>query len=215
MTAVQGAGFVQCVIEVSGIPVEVVRSAIASRLGWIRRQQARFSQQERQSERSMVTGETHYVWGRCYLLNIVEHDGAPSVRIRNNSTLEMRVRHGSDRLMREEVLLRWHRERLRAQIEELIPKWEEILGVSVAELGIKRMKTRWGSCNVHARRVWLNLELAKKPIECVEYVLVHEMAHLRERRHDDRFKRLMDRSMPQWRIYRDELNRSPHPILDS
>lgn len=227
-------------IEVSGIPVEVVRKdiknlhlavyppagrvrvavpsrlsddavrlAVVSRLGWIRRQQERFEQQERQSQREMVSGESHYVQGRRYRLDVIEHDGPASVRLRNNTTLELRVRPGTDTRKRETVLHRWHRQRMRAQIPDLIAEWEPIIGVDVADWGIKRMKTRWGTCNVDARRVWLNLELAKKPAECLDYVLVHEMVHLLERRHNDRFQDYMDQFMPQWRLYRDELNRVP------
>lgn len=188
---------------------EAVRLAITARLRWIRRKQAGFEQQDRQSKREMVTGESHYVWGRRYRLDVVEQDSPPSVSIRNNSTLELRVRPGTDCRKREALLRCWYRRRLRDRITELIPKWEPVIGVSVAAFGIKRMKTRWGTCNTEARRVWLNLELAKKPVSCAEYILLHEMVHLQERHHNDHFKECMDRFMPQWRLYRDELNRSP------
>lgn len=142
-------------------------------------------------------------------LNVVEHDGPPAVLMPNNATLEIRVRPGAGRDKREAVLAAWYRRRLYAAIPPLIAKWEPEIGVTVAEYRIKKMKTRWGSCNIDARRIWLNLELAKKPPACLEYVLVHEMVHLLERRHNDRFRRLMDRFLPQWRLHRDELNRAP------
>ncbi|HBY98801.1 MAG TPA: metal-dependent hydrolase [Chloroflexi bacterium] len=188
---------------------EAVRLAIISRLGWIRRQQQRFEQQERQSQREMITGESHYFQGRRYRLNVIEHDGPPSVRLPNNTTMELRVRPGADRDKREAVLHQWDRERLREQIPALIARWEPEVDVTVAEWGIKKMKTRWGTCNIEARRIWLNLELAKKPASCLEYILVHEMVHLLERHHNERFRELMDELMPQWRLHREQLNRSP------
>ena len=119
------------------------------------------------------------------------------------------MRPGTSREEREAVLQRWYRRRLREQIPPLIAKWEPEIGVTVTEWGIKKMKTRWGTCNINARRIWLNLELAKKPVACLEYILVHEMVHLLERHHNERFKQLMDRLMPQWRLHREELNRAP------
>jgi hypothetical protein len=188
---------------------EAVRLAVISRLAWIRRQQKGFDQQDRQSEREMVTGESHYVQGRRYRLDVIERDGPPAVRLRNNTILELRVRPGASREQREAVLHRWYRRRLREQIPPLIAKWEPEIGVTVADWGIKKMKTRWGTCTIKARRIWLNLELAKKPAACLEYILVHEMVHLLERHHNDRFRNLMDKLMPQWRLHREELNRWP------
>ena len=188
---------------------EAIRLAVVSRLGWIRRQQRSFAEQERQSQREMVSGESHYVQGRRYRLAVVEHVGPAAVRFRNNATLELRVRPGTDRKRREAVLNRWYRQWLREQIPILIAKWERKIGVSAAEWGIKRMKTRWGTCNPDARRIWLNLELAKKPPSCLEYILVHEMVHLLERNHSERFRELMNRLLPQWRTHRQQLNRAP------
>jgi len=188
---------------------DAVRLAVISRLGWIRRQQAEFERQDRQSEREMVTGESHFVEGRRYRLDVVERDGPAAVYLRNKTTLEMRVRPGISRAKREAVLNGWYRQRLRDQIPQLISKWEPQIGVRVAECGIKRMKTRWGTCNVDARRVWVNLELAKKPASCLELIIVHEMVHLLERGHTERFRAYMDEFLPQWRLCRDELNRSP------
>ena len=180
-----------------------------SRLGWIRRRQSTFDQQERQSEREMVTGESHYVWGRRYRLCVIKHGGRATVSVRNNTTLELQVPPDANREKRQAVLHRWYRHRLRDKITEMIAKWEAVIGVDVADWGIKKMKTRWGTCNITARRIWLNLELAKKPSSCLEYILVHEMVHFLGRHHNNRFREFMDRFMPQWRLYRDELNRSP------
>lgn len=188
---------------------EAVRLAVISKLGWIRRQQARFAQQPRQSEREMVSGESHYFQGRRYRLRVVEEESAPRIKVNGSSTMELRVRPGTDGKKREQILNRWYRERLRAELPELIAKWEPVIGVKIAGWGIKKMKTKWGTCSIEARRIWLNLDLAKKPPQCLEYILVHEMVHLLERHHNDRFKELMDRFMPPWRTYREELNRAP------
>ncbi len=188
---------------------EAVRLAVVSRLGWIRRQRAEFERQERQSRREFVTGESHYFKGRRYRLNVTEHDSRPTLRLLNNTTMELRTRPGDNRDTREAVLYQWYRCQLRNQLPPLLAKWEPKVGVTVDDLRIKKMKTRWGSCNIEAKRVWLNLELAKKPVSCLEYIVVHEMVHLIERSHNDRFQALMDRLLPQWRMYRDELNRAP------
>ena len=188
---------------------EAVRLALISRLGWIRRKQSEFQQQVRQSQREFVTGESHYFEGRRYRLDVIERDAPPTVKPRNNTTLELGIRPTSDRLAREAVLHRWYRRHLRNQLPSLIAKWESKLNVTVQDARIKKMKTLWGSCNVEAKRIWVNLELAKKPNSCLVYILVHEMVHLLERRHNDRFHELMDGFMPQWRTYRDELNRAP------
>ena len=188
---------------------EAVRLALISRLGWIRRRQAEFERQERQSRREFVTGESHYFKGLRYRLSVTEYVGRPRVRVLNNTTLELRTRPGDNRDTREAVLYQWYRSQLRSQLPPLLAKWEPKVGVTVDDLRIKRMKTRWGSCNIEAKRVWLNLELVKKPVSCLEYIVVHEMVHLIERSHNDRFRDLMDRLMPHWRMYRDELNRAP------
>ena len=188
---------------------DAIRLAVVSRLAWIRRRQAEFDQQERQSLREFVTGESHYFQGRRYRLNVVEVDAPQSVTVVNNTRIALSVRPGADRARREATLHRWYRERLRERLPPLLEKWQPIVGECVAEVRIRRMKTLWGSCNADARRIWLNLELAKKSPSCLEYILVHEMVHLKERKHGDRFRELMSRAMPNWRILRDELNRAP------
>lgn len=188
---------------------EAVRLAVISRFGWVRRKQADFAAQERQTAREMVSGESHYVAGRRYRLDVREHDGPASVKLRSNHTLQLIVRRGSDAPKREAVLDRWYREQLGADIELFVAKWEPVIQVRVTEWAVRRMRTRWGTCNPARRRIWLNAELAKKPSACVEYVVVHEMVHLLVRKHDERFKAHMDRLMPQWRLRRNELNHSP------
>ncbi|HEY0754161.1 MAG TPA: SprT family zinc-dependent metalloprotease [Ktedonobacteraceae bacterium] len=188
---------------------EAVRLFTISRLAWIKRQQARFEQQERQSAREFVSGESHYYQGRRYLLNVVYRAGTPTAAIRNNKTLDLFVRPGSDSAERERVLLTWYRRRLKEEIAPLLAKWEAIIGVQVAEWSVKQMKTKWGTCTIKARRIWLNLELSKKPVHCLEYIIVHELVHLLERHHNERFMAYMNRFMPLWQHYREELNREP------
>jgi predicted metal-dependent hydrolase len=188
---------------------QAVRRAVAGKLGWIRRQQTKFQGQIRQSQREMVSGESHYFLGRRYRLRVVEHNRAGRVTLRNRSTLELHVRPQTGQGERERVLQRWYRRHLRQLVPPLLTKWEGILGVKAAAWGIKKMKTKWGTCNADARRIWLNLELAKKPVQCLEYLVAHELTHLVERHHNDRFLALMNRHLPNWRSRRQELNSAP------
>ncbi len=193
---------------------EALRLAVVSRLRWIRRHREAIQERDPPPRLEMVTGEGHLYLGQEYRLVVIEHNGPPAVDLLNRTTLEMRVHPGTDRDKREAVLDRWYRQRLRELIPPLISTWEPTMGVTVAEWRIKKMKTRWGSCNIDARRIWLNLELAKKPASCLEYIVVHEMVHLLERRHDGQFRAHMDRFLPQWRLQRDELtrgSRDPEP----
>lgn len=188
---------------------EAVRLAVVSRLPWIQRHQRSFADQPRQSKREMVSGESHYFRGRRYRLRVAEHNGPNRVSINGTSELKMRVRPGTGESRREQLLNDWYRRYMKDLLPDLISKWQPVIGVQVEDWGVKKMKTRWGSCNTRDHRVWLNLELAKKSPQCLEYTLVHEMVHLLERHHTQRFKALMDRFMPEWRLYRDELNRAP------
>jgi predicted metal-dependent hydrolase len=188
---------------------EAVRLAVISRLGWIKRQRRRFHSQERQSAREYVSRESHYFLGRRYLLNVIEHDGPSQVSRRGNKILELRVPKGASSHRREQILLSWYRKNLKVLILPLIEKWGAKTGMRVESWGVRRMKTKWGSCNNADRRIWLNLELAKKPIHCLEYILVHEMVHLTERHHNERFTMLLDQFLPNWRARRDELNHAP------
>ena len=187
---------------------EAVRLAVVSRLGWIKKQRTKFISQARQSEREYVSGESHYFQGQRYRLNVIYQNGASRVVIRNKSAIDLYVRAGSDREQRERVMLAWYRQCLKEQIPALIEKWEPVLGVQVADWRVRQMKTKWGTCNTKAGRIWLNLELAKKSAQCLEYIVVHEMVHLLERHHNDHFTELMSRFMPQWKLHREELNRS-------
>ena len=156
-----------------------------------------------------MTGESHYFKGRRYRLRVVEYDGRPTIRLLNNTTMELRTRPGDNRDNRETVLYQWYRRQLRSQLPSLLTKWEQKVGVAVEDVRIRKMKTRWGSCNRDARRIWLNLELAKKSVSCLEYIMVHEMVHFKERAHNERFRTLMDQLLPQWRLHRDVLNQAP------
>jgi predicted metal-dependent hydrolase len=185
-----------------------VRLFALSKLAWIKKHQAHFKTQPRQTDREYISGENHYFKGQQYLLNLIEHNAPPKVIIRDKKYLDLYVRTGSTKQQREKVIKEWYRRELKNDIPALIAKWQAIIGVAIADWGVKSMRTKWGTCNIQAKRIWLNLELAKKPIHCLEYVIVHEMVHLLERHHNERFKAYMDKFMPQWRLYKDELNLS-------
>ena len=187
---------------------DAVRLAVVGKLGWIKKQQAKFAAQPRQSKREMVSGESHYFLGRRYRLRVVEHQGPARLVLQDRDFFELYVRPDTDAKRRERDLQNWYREQLRRLIPPLVAKWQAILGVEAAAWGIKKMKTKWGACSIGARRIWLNLELAKKPVQCLEYIVVHELVHLIERHHNDRFIALMDR-LPRWRQYRHELDAAP------
>ena len=170
---------------------------------------ARFVAQPRQTRREMVSGESHYFQGRRYRLRVVKSNGAAKIVRRNNSTLELQVRPETTVKGRERILQQWYRQHLRELIPTLLEKWQTVLGVHADKFGIKKMKTKWGTCNIDAKRVWLNLELVKKAPHCLEYVIVHELVHFFERNHSDRFVALLDQKLPQWRLIRDELNAAP------
>jgi len=188
---------------------EAVRLAVISKLPWIKKQRDRFLYQERQSVRDFTYREDHFFFGKRYLLNIIENSGPSHVELRNKAVIDLHVPIGSGTAKREQVLTDWYRKELKARIPPLIEKWEDKIEVKVSDWGVKKMKTKWGSCNITAKRIWLNLELAKKPIECLEYIVVHEMVHLLEQKHNDHFRELMDQFLPKWRFYRDELNQAP------
>lgn len=188
---------------------DAVRLAIISKLGWIRRQQKCFEDQPRQSVRELITGESHYYLGKRYLLDVEHTDQAPQIEIKNKKTLILRVASESTPEMKEELLNKWYRKQFRKILPSIIQKWEKKTELNVNTTGIKRMKTKWGSCNPKAKRIWLNLELIKKPLQCIEYIIVHEMVHFIEPTHNQNFVEHMDRFMPQWRTYKNELNNLP------
>lgn len=187
---------------------DAIRLAVVEKLTWIKRQRASFTSQPRQSKREMVSGESHYFLGRRYRLRVHEQDDVARVAIRGLRMLDLFVRPGAGADKRLEVLDAWYRAQLKELVPPLLAKWQRALAVDVSAWGIKKMKTKWGSCTVDARRIWLNLELAKKPRRCIEYIVVHELAHLRERNHGERFTRLMDHHLPDWRQRRAELQQS-------
>ncbi len=187
---------------------EVARAYAVSKLGWIRHQQAKLRAQEREPPRQFVERESHHLWGRRYLLTVREEESKPSVHLSHRS-ITLTVRPGSRKEKREEVVHGWHKSLLHAAIPELIRKWEQKLGVEVAGYFLQRMKTKWGSCNHRARNIRLNTELVKKPKDLLEYVVVHEMAHLIAPTHSERFVALLDRHYPTWREARAELNELP------
>ena len=188
---------------------DAVRLAVVGKLRWIKRQRARFKAQSRQSAREMVSGESHYFLGTRYRLRVITGPGVGSVTLRSPGVLELRVRPGANAEQRDRVLKQWYRQQLRELIPPLLEKWQPRMQVTPAFWGIKKMKTRWGTCNHKAGRVWLNLELIKRPAQCLEYIVVHELAHLIEPNHGSRFKAVMDKHLPQWRQHRKALNSTP------
>ena len=188
---------------------EQVRLAIITKLAWIRRQQADFSQQPRQTEREMINGESHYLWGRQYRLEVIEQVGKHRLETKGKSKLRLYVQPGTSVENRLLVLNNWYREQLKLKVAELVEHWSPIIKRKPKACGIRKMKTKWGSCNIEAKRIWLNLELVKKPPECLEYILVHELVHLLERHHNDRFRKHMDKFLPKWREHRNLLNKLP------
>jgi predicted metal-dependent hydrolase len=181
---------------------------VISRIPWIKKQQRDFAAQPRQSDREMVSGECHYFWGKRHRLNVIEQVGRHEVKV-SGGKIHLFVNPGTSIQNRALVLSEFYRAQLKAQVEKLIPEWQQRIAVEVADWNVKKMKTKWGSCNVGAKRIWLNLELAKKPLECLEYILVHELVHLLERKHNERFLSHMDKFMPNWRERRDLLNQLP------
>ena len=188
---------------------EAVRLAVIDRLAWIRRQQREMEAQPRQTEREMVTGESHYVWGQRCLLNVVEHSGPNRVHHSGPRRLDVYCRPDASPARRRETLNAWYRAQVKSRIPDLLDEWTPAMGVDVTSWSVQRMKTKWGSCNTATGRIGINSELAKKPPECLEYIVVHELAHLIERHHTDRFRALLDRHLPRWRHVRDLLNAEP------
>jgi predicted metal-dependent hydrolase len=182
-----------------------VRLAVIGRLGWIKRQQARFQAQPRISPREFVSGESHYVFGRRHRLRVVPNKGRSKIILRPQTRLELHIRRDARVAQKNRILQAWYRDQLKVRIPGLLAKWQPILGVKAAGWGIRKMKT----CHVETQRIWLNVELATKPVQCLEYILVHELAHLIERTHNDRFVAVMNRVLPQWRLCRQKLNSAP------
>jgi predicted metal-dependent hydrolase len=190
--------------------LEVARAYAATKIPWIRDKQTKLRSQARELPRRFVTRESHYLWGRRFLLSVVERESKPSVTI-DHRRITLSVRPGTTKAKKAEIVHDWHKELLHRAIPPLIDEWEGRLGVDVSAYFLQRMKTKWGSCNHRARHIRLNTELVKKPRELLEYVVVHEMAHLIEPTHSERFVALLNRHYPGWREARAELNDLPVP----
>jgi Predicted metal-dependent hydrolase len=188
--------------------IDTIRVFAISKLDWIKQQQRKLRAQERETPREYVERESHYVWGKRYLLTIRERDEPPSVELKHRQML-LRVRPGTDERKRSAIVEVWYREQVKSAVHPLIARWERLIGVKVERCFVQRMKTKWGSCNHVSRTIRLNTELAKKPAECLEYIVVHELMHLLEATHNARFVALMDRLMPKWQFHRQTLNRLP------
>lgn len=192
----------------SRMSIDTIRVFAISKLGWIRQQQKNLRTQERETPREYLDRESHYVWGKRYLLKVVEQDAAPAVELKHNKLL-LCVRPESGKEKKQAVLDEWYREQIKEAAPALIDKWQALMGVKVNRFFVQQMKTKWGSCNQGTGSIRLNTELAKKPRECLEYIVVHEMAHLLEPTHNQRFVALMQQFMPKWQFYRGILNRLP------
>ena len=188
--------------------LDTIRVFAVSKLAWIQKQQKKLREQERETFREYLDRESHYVWGKRYLLRIVEVDGAPAVELKAGSMI-LRVRPDASVDAKGATVSKWYREQLKTAIQDLLAKWEPILRVHAERVFVQKMKTKWGTCNPERRSIRLNTDLAKKPPPYLEYILVHELTHLLEKTHNDRFTALMDQFMPQWRQYRELLNTSP------
>lgn len=188
-----------------GTRLDVARAYAISKLAWIRDKQEKMAGQARETPREFVKRESHYLWGRRYLLTVIERDAKPSVAV-DHKRIRLFVRPGSDQAKRAEVIHEWYRSILHELVPRLLSKWEPRLGVRVNAYFLQRMKTKWGSCNHRAGHIRLNTELVKKPKDLVEYVVVHELIHLIEPKHNDRFFALLEKHWPYWREARAELN---------
>ena len=185
---------------------EAIRLFAITKIGWIRKQITKFENQPRQTEREYINGESHYVWGKRYRLEINYYNhGRNNVEIRGNRLI-LTVREVSSKEQRERLMTEWYRKLVKEKAQELADKWEKIIGVKAQSVQVRNMLTRWGSCNVRKGRIWVNLQLAKKPVECLEYVVVHELVHLLEKGHNSIFVGYMNEYLPDWRIRKNILN---------
>lgn len=188
--------------------LDTIRVFAITKLAWIKSQQKKLREQDRETPREYLDRESHYLWGKRYLLKMVEKDAAPSVELKHNRMI-LQLRPATGHEKKQAVLDAWYRERIKEVAPSLIAKWERIIGVKSGRLFVQKMKTKWGSCNPGPKSIRLNTDLARKPLQCLEYIVAHELTHLLERHHNDRFTALMDAHMPQWRQYREMLNSLP------
>lgn len=190
-----------------GMDDDAIRTFLASRISWIKKNQAKFKGQERQTARKYISGESHFFLGSRYRLEVEFTDVTLGVDIKNKKKMVLNVKPKCQLLRREQIVRDWYRYELRNIISDLIDKWQKKIGVKANYWGIRKMKTRWGTCDEKTNRLWFNLELVKKPVSCIQYVVVHELIHLIERKHNDKFIGLIDKYLPKWRSEKDELNR--------
>ncbi|HUW25063.1 MAG TPA: SprT family zinc-dependent metalloprotease [Gallionella sp.] len=188
--------------------IDTIRVFAITKLGWIKKQQHKLREQEREAPREYLERESHYVWGRRYLLKIEEQNAAPEVELKHNKII-LHIRPVTSLEKKQEILEAWYREQLKAALPPLIAKWELLMGVKVGRCFVQKMKTKWGGCSQDSRNIRLNTDLAKKPPECLEYIVVHELAHLLEPTHNQRFIDVMNQFMPKWKFYKEQLNRLP------
>ena len=192
----------------SRMELDTIRVYAISKLKWIKKKQEQFRNQDRETPREYLTKESHYYFGQRYLLKVLEHNASPLVTLTQKEII-LHVRPDSPADKKQQILDDWYRSELKKIIPELTRKWEILIGVQTNDFGIKRMRTKWGTCNPEAKRIWINLELGKKPVECLEYINVHELVLILERSHNGRFIGYMDKFLPKWRSYKEELNRLP------
>lgn len=188
---------------------EMMRLFAISKIGWIKKHIKSFETQPRESPREYISGESHFFQGKRYLLDVIERKGFNKVEIKGTKNIVLSVRPNTSKEDKAHILKEWYRAEMKKQIPDLISKWESIIGVKANDWAIKQMRTKWGTCNIEAKRIWLNLELSKKPIICLEYIIVHELVHLLERNHNDKFVSYMNQFMPKWRMHKTELNKLP------
>jgi predicted metal-dependent hydrolase len=193
--------------------LDTIRVFAISKLAWVKQQQKKLREQERDAPREYLDRESHYLWGRRYLLELVEANAAPKIEL-NHRRIRMTSRPGASTSTKEVMLNTWYREQLKAEVPVLVAFWSPLIGVSSVQFRVRRMKTKWGSCTPARSSILLNSELAKKPRECVEYIVVHELVHLLEPTHNARFVALMDQYLPRWRFLRDRLNQLPVRHVD-
>ncbi len=188
-----------------GTSDDAINLFAVKKISWIKKQIVKFQNQERQTEREYITGESHYLWGRRYKLELRYSNKGNNIEIKGNKMI-LTVREKSTRQQRENYVNEWYRAELKDKLPPIVKKWEEIVGVKANAVGVKNMLTRWGTCNPETKRILVNLQLAKKPVKCLEYIVIHELVHLREKNHTNRFIEYMDTYMPDWRVVKDELN---------
>lgn len=184
---------------------ETIELFVITKIGWIKTQIKKFENQSRQTGRDYITGESHYLWGQRYRLEIMYSNIGNKIEVKSNKIM-LTIREASTSKQRENVMTEWYRGEIKAKLPDLVTKWEKTMGVQASSVGVRNMLTRWGTCNTKDKRIWINLQLAKKPVECLEYVVVHELVHLLEKNHTPQFLNHMDKYLPDWRVTKEELN---------